>query len=306
MSTPNDSAAPWEDNNAVNAEGEPSGTTQAASPESIVLAERIAVEYVGFWNRLISRTNWEKGKVILTWRTKLIEAGLPRSLWSDESLSQRIGNVSSQHVGRLRRVYERFGDAERYAENPEYSRLYWSHFQAALDWEDADQWLKKASDESLSVAQMRIARWESLGAPADKTPKPEEIVTSEYDEDVSPMNDSDIDSDGGLVDLGASKRTQSQDDEKEQENNAEEPKTEPSYEAAPEGKDVWLLKPKLTGEVLQKMRDLPELPQVLAEPVDAIKRAVLELRLGGWSEQQRDAAVAWLRALADLITSKDA
>ena len=54
------------------------------------------------------------------------------------------------------------------------------------------------------------------------------------------------------------------------------------------------------------MKDLPELPQVLAEPVDALKRAVLELRLGGWSEQQRDAAVAWLRALADLIISKDA
>lgn len=303
MSDPNDLAVPWEDNSVEVPE---TSAGVLPSQENIVLAEQIAVEYVGFWNRLVSRTNWEKGKVILTWRTKLIEAGLPRSIWSDESIAQRIGNVSSQHVGRLRRVFERFGDSERYLEHPDYSRLYWSHFQAALDWEDADQWLKKASNESLSVAQMRIARWESLGAPADKMPKPEELVTAEFDEDVSPLNDSDANNDSSVVDLGSSKRSESGGDEKPREETADEPIAEPSYEATPEEKEVWLLKPKLTGEVLQKMNELPELPPALSEPVETIKRVVLELRLEGWSEEERDKAVVWLRALADLITSKDA
>ena len=127
-------------------------------PEKEPLIDEIASEYVGFWNLLVSKTNWEKGKVIHSWRTKLIEAGLPRRVYSDEAISQRLGNVTPQHVGRLRRVYERFGSQEPLP------NLFWSHYQAALDWDDADEWLQKASVEKLSVAQTRVARWEKNGA----------------------------------------------------------------------------------------------------------------------------------------------
>ena len=33
-------------------------------PEKEPLIDEIASEYVGFWNLLVSKTNWEKGKVI--------------------------------------------------------------------------------------------------------------------------------------------------------------------------------------------------------------------------------------------------
>ena len=47
------------------------------------------------------------------------ESGLPSAEYSDESWSRRVGNVTPQHVGRLRRVYERF-DAVR---EPSISKL---------------------------------------------------------------------------------------------------------------------------------------------------------------------------------------
>ena len=79
-------------------------------------------------------------------------------------------------------MYEKFGTDGAPFRGEVYKSLYWSHFQAALDWEDAPRWLEKASAEGLSVAQMRIARWEEFGAPADRKPKDSDIVASEPDE----------------------------------------------------------------------------------------------------------------------------
>jgi hypothetical protein len=66
--------------------------------------EEVSSDFISSWNLLISMTNWEKGKLIHNWRTKLMENGLPRQVYSDESRAKRLGNVSSQHIGRLRRV----------------------------------------------------------------------------------------------------------------------------------------------------------------------------------------------------------
>src|SRR5882672_11465702 len=110
---------------SVSAENDPASENPAI--------EEASREYLGRWNRLISSTNWEKGRIIGQWREALIEAGAAAASYTDEAWSRQAGNVTPQHAGRLRRVHQRFATARE-----TYAGLYWSHFQAALDWEDAE------------------------------------------------------------------------------------------------------------------------------------------------------------------------
>ncbi|MDD3585750.1 MAG: hypothetical protein PHQ75_01090 [Thermoguttaceae bacterium] len=284
-------------------------------PEKAMLVDEIATEYVGFWNRLVSQTNWEKGKVIYTWRTRLVEAGIPRNIYSDDAIAKRIGNVSGQHVGRLRRVYEQFGSMQQYP------GLYWSHYQAALDWEDAQEWLGKASEESLSVASMRIARWEKYGAPADRKPKESEIVASEPDEDVNPYNDSDsviidvgvpLDDSGDADDSKKSKKNKSDgqadsqgnggDDDKDSRHSNKNDETV-SGDHAP-ADDTW--SSSLTsGEVISAVSKLPELPDDLADVFEELKIAILNHKLTKWSDVAPKDVVEYLNAMRALIFAKE-
>jgi hypothetical protein len=109
-----------------------------------------------------------------------LAAGAPAGDCSDEAWSRRVGNVTPQHVGRLRRVYQRFGEV-----CPQYPGLYWSHFQVALDWPDAEMWLEGAVQNHWSVAQLQQERSRTLGevqgaAPAD------DYAADELDEDAAP------------------------------------------------------------------------------------------------------------------------
>ena len=275
-------------------------------PEKIPLVNEIAVEFIGFWNRLVSQTNWEKGKVIYTWRTRLIEAGLPRGIYSDEAIAQRIGGISSQHVGRLRRVYEKFGQQDIFPHGERYKNLYWSHFQAALDWDDAARWLDKASAEGLSVAQMRIARWEEYGAPADKKPKDSDIVVSEPDEDVNPRNDSDAEQ------LDARPIALSEEKEKKSESAAGE--SEPAEDKKPDATSLlqqkgsdepWSSPANTTTEILRAMGGFPALPDDLAQPLTALKESILNHKVSGWSEVSQDDLLVWIGALRGLILSQE-
>ena len=101
-----------------------------------------------------------EGRIIHEWRTSLVDSQASPTQYSDEAWSRRVGNVSGQHVGRLRRVFERFGGVQ-----PSYANLYWSHFQAALDWNDAEMWLEGAVQNNWSVAQMRSSRWLAMARP---------------------------------------------------------------------------------------------------------------------------------------------
>ncbi len=114
-------------------------------------------EYIGRWNRLVSTTNWEKGRIIIQWRQALNQAGALLAEYTDEAWAQLVHGVSPQHVGRLRRVYERFGNAYE-----QYAGLYWSHFYSALDWPDAEMWLEGAVQKGWSISQMRCKREETL------------------------------------------------------------------------------------------------------------------------------------------------
>ena len=136
--------------------------------------------FVGQWNQLVSTTNWEKGRIITDWREALIDAQAPAAEYCDEAWSRRVGTVTGQHVGRLRRVHQRFGSVSE-----QYDGLYWSHFHSAMEWPDAEMYLEGAVQNKWSVSQMRAQRWEAIGAPPDQKPRDEDIITAELDEDVS-------------------------------------------------------------------------------------------------------------------------
>jgi len=124
------------------------------------ISDAASKPFVGRWHKLASETNWEKGRIILEWRNALIEAKAPSSQYSDEAWANRVGFVTCQHIGRLRRVFERFGDTYG-----EYPKLYWSHFWAAIDWDDAELWLEGASSSRWSISQMCRMRTESMQLP---------------------------------------------------------------------------------------------------------------------------------------------
>ncbi|MFM7117389.1 MAG: hypothetical protein ACKO0N_12220, partial [Planctomycetota bacterium] len=81
------------------------GQETAASPQ--LIAE--SAPFIGRWNRLVSTTNWEKGRIIHEWRSALEASAAPTTEYSDEAWSRMVGGVTGQHAGRLRRVYERYG-----------------------------------------------------------------------------------------------------------------------------------------------------------------------------------------------------
>lgn len=141
-------------------------------------SQAVTAPFVGQWNTLVSQTNWEKGRIIAEWREALVHAGSHVTVYSDETWSKQVGGVTSQHVGRLRRVHERFGATQQ-----SYARLYWSHFLAALDWDDAELWLEGAVGSAWSVSKMRKMRWEASGANPANTPRDEDVVASEVDGD---------------------------------------------------------------------------------------------------------------------------
>ena len=100
----------------------------------------------------------------MEWRNALIASEASSRQYSDEAWANRVGFVTCQHVGRLRRVYERFGETYN-----EYPKLYWSHFWAAIDWDDAELWLEGASSSRWSITQMCRMRAESMRLPEGQT-----------------------------------------------------------------------------------------------------------------------------------------
>lgn len=257
---------------------------ESLDPKTVRNVEKASVEYQGRWNRLVSTTNWEKGQIIFQWREALIATGAPNSAYSDEAWSQCVGNVTGQHVGRLRRVYEKFGETYE-----QYSGLYWSHFQAALDWEDAEMWLEGASQNGWSVSVMRQQRWEAIGAPPEQKPRAEDIIVAELDEDVSQADDSEPDelspSVGSVQDFSEDGQG-----ENELDDDAEDAVTadEPGALAA-------------TGEPARPFEDLPPLPDDMAELVEAFKLAIVQQRLEGWKEVPAESVLAALDALRELV-----
>jgi len=82
----------------------------------------------------------------------------------------------------VRRCFDRFGHVFG-----EYEGVFWSHFYAALDWDDAEMWLEGAVQNKWSVSAMRKERWETLGKVGEK-PAEGEIVSTELNEETQSLS----------------------------------------------------------------------------------------------------------------------
>ena len=139
----------------------------------------LSKQFLYQWNQLVSTTNWEKGKIICQWRDVLQAEGFSPHHFSDEVWSRHIGNVTPQHAGRLRKVFVRFGSVWQ-----DYSGLYWSHFYAALDWDDPELWLEGAIQNQWSISQMRSARSKAQEAVAQADVQDDDILLQDIHENI--------------------------------------------------------------------------------------------------------------------------
>lgn len=259
-------------------------------------AQGASQPYVGRWHDLVSVTNWEKGRIICEWREALIGKGVPSHEYSDESWSRQVGGVSSQHVGRLRRVSQRFGDVYG-----DYKGLYWSHFHGAIDWNDAELWLEGTVQNGWSVAQMRAQRWEAIGAPDELKPRDEDVLTAELDEDVNPEWDGETSTSAGPITEVQSPGTTADDDQADAAQDAET-----SFDDSSDSARDPTHPPDQAAEQVARSRpfeDLPPLPDDLAEAVEVMKLAIVAQRMEGWTKASRDDVLKTLDALKALVTA---
>ncbi len=255
-------------------------------------ADAASAVYLGQWNGLISTTNWEKGHIICEWREALIASGASLAQYSDEAWSRRVGNVSGQHVGRLRRVAERF-----FAVRNEYAGLYWSHFQAALDWNDAEMWLEGAVQSDWSVSEMRRQRWEAFGGGEDQKPRDEEIVTAELDEDYTPPTVGQI-GEVHAADGESGEPADYSSDETFQPDWGDEGAA--SHEGVPFDSEGAMGQPFDAGPAVRPFENLADLPADLTDAFESFKLAILRHKLAGWQEVSRDDVLSSLDALKQL------
>ncbi|MEI8017327.1 MAG: hypothetical protein WCH39_03955 [Schlesneria sp.] len=106
----------------------------------------------------VSRCNWEVGECAALW-TKRFARGR-----TDADFATLV-SLSADQVYQRRRVWETFADVYQ-----NYSTLKWSHFYAAINWDDAAECLQWADDVQAGVAEMkawrRAQRGEDLNSPA--------------------------------------------------------------------------------------------------------------------------------------------
>ena len=264
-------------------------------------------EFVGKWNTLISTANWEKGKIIANWRQSLINAAARPRDYSDDVWAQLVGGVTPQHVGRLRRVHERFGD-----QHPSYAGLYWSHFFAALDWDDAEMWLEGAVQNRWSVSKLKRQRWETLGSIPEDDPEMSSAAEEETDEDFEASEEENVaptisGSVAEVLDLANGKEADEDNQlakEKPSSAKATSAKgTTSKKDNAESGAAIYAEEDHNSVSFVQSFADLPELPEDLTEAFESFKLAVLRHKLAGWAEVSREDVLAGLDALRELAST---
>ncbi len=253
--------------------------------------DQTSQQYLGQWNRLVSTTNWEKGRIITLWRSELMSANAEPNGFSDDAWSRRVGNVTGQHVGRLRRVYERFA-----ASHDSYQGLYWSHFQAALDWHDAEMWLEGAVQNDWSVSTMRTQRFETLNPVDEAPPREDDLVVAEVDEDsgeadaASALRQGDVEQ---IQPFGKSQDRGAFDGRSPESDAAADSAKAAPWEAAQRAEQPG-------AEAVRPFARLAELPSDLADAFESYKLALLRHKLDGWQQISRSDAIASLDALKEL------
>ncbi len=251
----------------------------------------LALPFVGQWNQLISTTNWEKGRIIGQWRAALIESGVGAEQYSDEAWSRRVGGVTAPHVGRLRRVFDRFATTYE-----TYAGLFWSHFLAAMDWEDAPLWLEGAVQSGWSVAGMREQRWQAHGAVDSQRPTASQIIEVDLDEDiVEPAQGRSGTREYGDEPGTAMGKTYEDadfgDEDEFQSLAGPNSGSEPAEPREPSPSPV------------QPFAGLPELPDDLADAIEMMKLAILRHKSNKWEKISIETVAKYLEAVGVLMRS---
>lgn len=242
--------------------------------------------FVGQWNGLVSTTNWEKGRIIAEWREALEESDAQVTEYSDEAWARLVGGVTSQHVGRLRRAHERFG-----ASREQYNGLYWSHFQAALDWEDAEMWLEGAITNGWSVSQMRAGRWEAVGGPGAAD---EQVIETQIDEDAyNALTDPEGASNGEVQSAASDKAESAERDDEADDDDAPFDTADDTATAEAQPR-------------VQPFKDLGKLPDDVAEAFEQFKLVILSHKLTGWEQISAGEMLGALDALKALAVAPSA
>lgn len=273
--------------------------SDTAVAEGASSTDEAAGRFVGQWNRLVSTTNWEKGRIICEWREALLASGAAVTEYSDEAWSNLVGRVTSQHVGRLRRVHQRFGDAF-----DQYQGLFWSHFQAAIDWEDAEMWLEGAIHNGWSVSQMRGQRWETVGKPGETMPADDEEAAGDDEEapwlgeDESEMASREDAITGESAEVksveGTAKRTKEESDEEE----GEEAESEGGESSSSSYDDE---SPKSQKKERTRLSvEVGDLPDDIADAFEQFKLAIITQRRLEWAETTPESVIECLDALRQL------
>ena len=262
--------------------------------------------FINQWETLVSQTNWQKGEIIHQWRAALIDAGAPVQEYSDEAWAKHFyGSISGQHVGRLRRVFQRFGDSHQ-----EFDHLSWTHFQAALDWPDAEMWLEGALQNNWSVSSMREQRWEAMGGAPSEKPDDKDVIYAELDEDVikQPSEEHPIKNDyapgdstiRGAYDeasAGADYSTGPDFGDGDSYNRPESP----AIEAAGREFETSGTVAVAPEDAIRPFENLELLPADLQNALDEFKIAILKHKATGWEEVEAAQVTGHLYALIQMV-----
>ena len=201
-----------------------------------------------------------------------------------------VGCVTAQHVGRLRRAYLRFGK-----DYQTYDGLYWSHFQAAVDWDDAEMYLEGAVREGWSVSQMRRTRWEAMGAVASQKPRDEDIVSADLDEDFEPGENSPPESDTLSTSYG-----EVTDPRSSEEKGSADEKAAKAGDRVDEVAAQVDESPRAEVQPVRPFEEIGELPEDVAGAFEQMKLAILRHKADDWREIARDEMLAVLDSLKEL------
>jgi hypothetical protein len=187
-------------------------------------------------------------------------------------------------------VFERFG-----AVCQQYQGLYWSHFQAALDWDDAEMWLEGALHNDWSVSQMRRTRWDTLAAVQDQPPPADDPV--DMDEDFQPPADAippSATADANDAPPAASARKPAGKSTAAPPAESGAPALEPPMSTQLEPPTIAWVRP---------FEHLPELPPDVNEAFDAYKLAIVRHKAAQWQEISLDDMLGSLDALKELAVA---
>lgn len=247
--------------------------------------------FVGRWNRLITTTNWEKGRIILAWREALIADDAAVSDYSDDAWAQRVSGTTGQHVGRLRRVFERFNGV-----HDQYENLFWSHFQVAIDWDDAEMWLEGAANNRWSVAIMRRQRADTLGELDHADEEDNAAVLDESDE--MPNEIMELTTPATLSEKTTNVLQADSEDAVQEDN----PAADGDAPARVENENDSLVdqSPLSTTQTAQRINNLSSLPDDLVDAFETFKLVILRYRAESWETCSRDDVVNVLESLQEL------